>query len=29
MGPPFAFDRAGDDMLAAGNMYGDNDFGAD
>ncbi|GAE85724.1 RagB/SusD family nutrient uptake outer membrane protein [Bacteroides reticulotermitis] len=25
---PVLFDEAGDDMLAAGNMYGDNDFGA-
>lgn len=25
---PLLFDEAGDDMLAAGNMYGDNDFGA-
>lgn len=25
---PVLFNEAGDDMLAAGNMYGDNDFGA-
>lgn len=25
---PLLFNEAGDDMLAAGNMYGDNDFGA-
>ncbi|MDD4418662.1 MAG: RagB/SusD family nutrient uptake outer membrane protein, partial [Bacteroides graminisolvens] len=25
---PVLLDEAGDDMLAAGNMYGDNDFGA-
>lgn len=25
---PMLFNEAGDDMLAAGNMYGDNDFGA-
>ena len=26
---PVLFNEAGDDMLAAGNMYGDNDFGAE